>query len=483
MVKSVSLSTLSQKGGRPRFWLEGQRPVAAGFVPGARFIIEHVKQGILLKLADIGTNGVAKRERSNGRVDAIIDVTGEANLAPLQGCTTLRVTIGDGQIYISPVASEQRRVRRLARLRDRIQSGVSLVTAGIAAGGGVLSHAVHSGLKKANIPARLGMFNEIREDLVEQAIVNNDAVTPETVMLNMPLQELAFDDSVMSRLGEVDIVELGLPCSGASVAGRAKRKLDMPEAHPDVGHLAAGALAILAKLNPAAIIFENVVPYSNSASACILRQQLQDLGYVVHEKTMHGPDYGDLEARDRWCMVAMTKGIPFDMDLIPQPVVVERKLKDVMQSGEAVADRWSEMTGLKAKQERDIAAGKGFMMQIFTGEESTIKTLTKGIGKNRSTDPKIQHPENPELLRIPTAQEHAAFKGIPYQLVEGLSQTTAHELLGQSITYKAFEWMAAGVGTALKEWATTAATNIRQLIADIKANAQESQGQLYRVAA
>lgn len=483
MVKSVSLSTLTQKGGRPRFWLEGQRPVAAGFVPGARFIVEHVKQGILLKLAELGANGVSKRERSNGRVDAIIDITGEANLKPLEGCTTLRVTIGEGQIYISPIASEQRKARRLARLRDRINSGMQLVTAGIAAGGGVLSHAVHSGLKKALVPARLGVYNEIREDLVEQAIVNNDVITAETVMLNMPLQELAFDESVMSRLGEVDIVELGLPCSGASVAGRAKRKLDMPEAHPDVGHLAAGALAILAKLNPAAIIFENVVPYSNSASAYILRQQLRDLGYEVHEKTMHGPDYGDLEARDRWSMVAVTAGIPFDMDLMGTPTFVERKLKDVMETGEAVESRWSEMTGLKAKQERDIAAGKGFMMQIFTGEESTIKTLTKGICKNRSTDPKIQHPENPDLLRIPTAKEHAAYKGIPYALVEGLSQTTAHEVLGQSITYKAFEWLAQHVGTSLKQWALTASTDIRQLMADIKTSALSEQGQLYKVAA
>ncbi|UDM18879.1 hypothetical protein [Vogesella sp. XCS3] len=58
--------------------------------------------------------------------------------------------------------------------------------------------------------------------------------------------------------------------------------------------------------------------------------------------------------------------------------------------------------------------------------------------KNRSTDPKIAHPTNPDLLRIPTAREHCLIKGISPSLIEGLSETTAHELLGQSIIYNPF---------------------------------------------
>lgn len=485
-MNTVSLNRMSEKAGKPRFWLEGKRLSNCGFMPGKQFVVQPQGQGIVLKLVDSsGTNTVSRRERSSGRVDSIIDVTSQDALKPLEGCATLRVVWGEGQIFISPIASELRLVRRLKRLKEKVITGVKLATAGIAAGGGILSHAVHSGLKKAEVPAQLHAYNEIREDLVEQALRHNDVVNDQTIVLNLPLQELAYDEQVLSRVGEVDIIELGLPCSGASVAGRAKRKLDVPEAHPDVGHLAAGALAVVAKLNPAALIFENVVPYSSSASACILRQQLRDMGYEIHERQVFGPDFGDLEERTRWAMVAISKGIPFDFESMPVPGPSGRVLADVMEDPEAVANRWSRMEGLKAKQERDIASGKNFLMQVFTGKEATIKTLTKGITKNRSTDPKFQHPENPELLRIPTAKEHGAIKGIPTHLFEGMAETPANEMLGQSITYGAFEAIAAHVGLCVKNWAISSTESIRQLLARIRdaATNEASAQDLFKVAA
>lgn len=482
-VNTISTAKLSSKDGKSRLWIEGKRLTQAGFVPGHTFVIEEAKQGIVLKLADLGTNKVAKRERAGGRVDSIVDITNQATLAPLQGCKVLRVVLGEGQIFISAVASELRLMRRLNRLKERLVNGEALETAGIAAGGGILSHAVHAGLDEAGVPVTFKAYNEIRDDLVEHALANNDIISDDTIVLNLPLQELAYDEATLKRVGEVDVMELGLPCSGASVAGRAKRKLDFPEAHPHVGHLAAGALAIIAKLNPAALIFENVVPYANTASACILRQQLGDMGYEVHERNVFGPDFGDFEERTRWCMVAMSKGIPFNFDEMPMPVVVPRQLKEVMEPPEAVADRWSMMEGLKAKQARDLDEGKNFKMQIFTGDESTIKTLTKGITKNRSTDPKFRHPTNPDLLRIPTAKEHGAYKGIPEHLFQGMSQTTANEMLGQSITYKAFKHVAAFVGTSVKQWADSFTGTVQKMLKDINDVAAASESAQLKVAA
>jgi len=44
--------------------------------------------------------------------------------------------------------------------------------------------------------------------------------------------------------------------------------------------------------------------------------------------------------------------------------------------------------------------------------------------------------------------EHARLKGIPARIVEGLSTTVAHEVLGQSVVYPAFR----AVGRALGRW-------------------------------
>lgn len=454
MLTTAKIAPIKEHRGNPRLWMEGAAPGRAGFLPGLKFTVEPYRNGVLLKLDEGGRRTVSKKEKTDGTLTPILDINDAVDLAPLKGLDTVRVVFGQGQVLVTPLASEVRRRRRLNRLQERLRSGEPLQTAGIAAGGGVLSHAVHTGLSDAGVPCTLAAHNEIREDLMEHAVVHNDAFAPGTMLLNMPLQELAFDDEVLRRVGEVDIVELGLPCSGASVAGRAKRSLAMPEEHPDVGHLVVGALALLAKLNPAVCLFENVVPYRNTCSAVLIRQQLRDMGYVCHERELFGPDYGELEARTRWCLVAVTKGIEFDIDALMPPVVAPRTLSEVLDPPELVAERWSSMPGLKAKQVRDIEAGKGFMMQLFDGSESQIKTLTKGISKNRSTDPKIKHPTDPELLRIPTAAEHARCKGVPESLIAGLAQTTAHELLGQGIVYGPFRHLAKHIGLALKAWAS-----------------------------
>lgn len=453
MLTSVKITAIKEHRGSPRVWLEGSAPRNSGFLPGLKFVVVPHGNGVLLKLDENGDRTVSKKDRPSGVSHSVLDINSSTDLAALKGLETARAVFGEGQVLVTPLASEIRRQRRLGRLRARLSSGVALETAGIAAGGGVLSHAMHAGLQDAGVPSTLSVHNEIREDLTEQAVAHNDAFAKGTRILTMPLQELAFDDEVLRRVGECDIVELGLPCSGASVPGRTKRGLKMPEEHPDVGHLVVGALALLARLNPAVCVFENVVPYKNTCSAVLIRQQLRDMGYVCHERELFGPDFGELEARTRWCLVAVTKGIDFDIQSMEFPLLSPRALSEVLEPAANVADRWSPMTGLKAKQERDALAGKRFKMQLFDGSERQINTLTKGLTRNRSTDPKIRHPTNPDLLRIPTALEHARCKGVPEALIEGLPQCTANELLGQAVCYRPFRHLAKHIGKALKNWA------------------------------
>ncbi|WP_131367705.1 DNA cytosine methyltransferase [Comamonas thiooxydans] len=482
---TVTTRKLSERDGSPRLWLEGKRLLNSGFEPGHQFVVEPYGLGVVLKLQVQGTNKVSRRERKkDGRIDSIIDVRDSTALAPLMGCKAIRVVFGERQVFVSPMASELRLIRRVKRLMERLKAGKSLATAGVASGGGVLDHALHAGLRKAGIKAHLHAFNEIREDLTEQALEHNELLNDSTIVLNLPLQELAFDEMVMDRIGEVDVVCMGLPCSGASKAGRAKRRTDMPEAHPEVGHLVAGAVALLAKLNASVCIFENVIPWGNSASACILRQQLRDMAYETHERVLSGPEFGDLEARERFYMVAVSRGMDFDFDaMASKPACSSRTLADVLEPEEVVKDRWSTMDGLKAKQERDKEAGKNFMMRVFKAEDTFIGGLTKGMTKNRSTDPKIQHPTNPELLRVPTAIEHAACKGIPKHLIEGLPQTKANELLGQSVTYGAASSLGEHAGREILRWANSFGHCVKTALQQLRKTVPVGQSELFSAAA
>lgn len=435
----VAIAAIGQNKGTSRVWLQGNPLRRAGFEPRMKYAVT-AKDGIItLKRTEEGLKlrEVSSRKRQSGEFP-IIDINNAELAAMFEGLTHVRVIFKQGEISILPLATEVRAKERLDDARARMDAGLPLTVGSLAHGGGVLSHALEAGFAQYGVKTHLQFANEYRDDLTDHAMGNNSAWSENTMALQGGMQEFAFDDWVMSRIGRVNILEAGLPCSGASVAGRAKRNLVHAEAHPEVGHLVVAFLSIIARVNPAVILLENVTQYQNTASMDIIRNQLRDMCYEVHETTVDGADWNAMEHRKRMVMVAVTRGMSFDFTALQRPLRVERKLLEILEDVALDDPRWSPMEGLKAKEIRDKAAGKSFAMQIFDGESNKISTLTKGIGKNRSTDAKIRHPENPDLLRIPTPVEHARAKGIPEALVAGLAATTAHELMGQSIVYQPF---------------------------------------------
>ncbi|HEX7648514.1 MAG TPA: hypothetical protein VF450_14000, partial [Noviherbaspirillum sp.] len=103
------------------------------------------------------------------------------------------------------------------------------------------------------------------------------------------------------------------------------------------------------------------------------------------------------------------------------------------------------------KQERDIAKGNGFHMQLVSPADDSVPTIRKGYHKGGSTDPLVRHPKDLNLLRQFTAEEHASIKGVPVELVAGLSNTIAHEALGQGIIYKTFQDVGMLLGQAVQD--------------------------------
>lgn len=450
-MKHYLVVTLGLHRGAPRIWLQGANLAKAGFGPGMRFDVALQGDRLRLVLNQDGDRIVSRKRR--GEVEQpVIDINSRDVLSVFEGQESVRVLAFDGGITILPLASEVRRQQRLEEAWTTLQEGDPVSMGSLSHGGGILSHAMHAGLYREGVDAKLVFANEIRAELLDHAREANDAWEPDTVALSAPLQELAYDRWAMERLPRVTVLEAGLPCSGASASGRAKRKLSLPEEHPEVGHLVAPFLAFVAQVNPLVVVVENVPLYQTSASAAIMRNSLRDLGYEVHELILRGRDFKAIEDRDRLCLVAMTKGIEFDPLSIAIPDGERPMLGDVLEPLALDDPRWSTMAGLKAKETRDKEAGKGFRMQVFDGSCDRIGTITKGYAKVRSTDPKIRHPANPDLLRQLTPTEHAGVKQIPPHLVAGLADTTAHEVLGQSVIYQPFVAIGSLIARALKAW-------------------------------
>jgi DNA (cytosine-5)-methyltransferase 1 len=449
---AYAVKKIGSSRGAPRVWIEGWQANSAGFSPRSRYNVIKTAHSVVLSLSKEGERTVSFKQK-NGQDLPVIDLNSKAVLDIFEDCECVRVMFYENEIVLLPVASDEAKMESKNRIAAKIANGEPLSSGSVCHGGGILTHAVHAGLSKAGLSVKTSFVIEMREDLVAQSQRVNSAIDRDTMIFEAPLQEIAYD--FHQNIPKVDILEMGLPCSGASLAGRAKHGTDMAEAHPLVGWLVAPALTILARANPYIVLIENVPTYANSASAEILRGQLRHMGYSVHESVLDGADFGSLEHRKRWCVVAVRDGLEFSFDNLPRPSA-PASLGELLDDIPANDPRWREMSGLKAKQERDRAAGKGFMMQIVDAKSTKCPTITKGYQKNRSTDPKVRHPADKNLLRLFTPAEHARIKRIPEALVAGIdSLTQAHEILGQSIVYSVFESVAQGVGESILKFDKT----------------------------
>ena len=453
-MQALSIARIgSDKRGTARIWLEGRRLLRAGFVPAARYQIslDESTRTITLSLAANGERLVSRKMRGDVELP-VIDIANGKLLDAFDGLESVKIRFEDGAVVISPTANDLRKIERTERLRKRMNSGTPLSVGSVSTGLGILALAMHEGLEAAGLRSDLKFAVDIEPAYLEQCAKANPAWDDATIAVEAPMQELAFDASALMRLPKVDILEAGIPCTAHSPAGRAKKSLGKPEDDPQAGHLVAGFLAIAAAVNPAVILVENVPSYMTSASFSILTNQLREWGYAVHADVLKGEEFGCLEHRDRMAMVAVTEGIEFDIETLIVPDTEPAILGDYLEDVPDDSPLWSPMSYLREKEERDIAAGKGFRMQIFQPDSHKIATLTRGYAKIRSTDPKLQHPTDPKLLRQITPLEHARIKGVPEKMVEGLGITLAHQMLGQSILAKPFRALADHIGNALVAW-------------------------------
>lgn len=452
-VEGYYIKKIGKNRGAPRVWLEGTQTSRAGFIPGQRFDLSVQGSMIVLQANPDGSRIVSGKKVGETN-NPIIDINSKELLAIFDGMASIRIVVKKDQIYLMPLASEIKKRERFDRLKSKLENGDPLAIGSLSHGAGILSNAIHSGMRTAGMPTDLVFANDIEGDLLEHAAVHNDAWNERTKVISAPMQELAFDDRGVACLPKVEILEMGLPCTGASRAGRSKNALVHAEAHPDVGHLLVGALIIVGKTNPAIVVLENVPEYATSASADILRNQLRDLGYTAHERILNGRQWGTLENRNRWCMVAVTNGISFDFEQLQPPGDSGLKVKDIIDHTIGPDDeKWRTFDYLKSKEIRDAEKGNSFSMQIVDLEDDLIPTLRKGYHKGGSTDPLLKHPTNRDLLRQFTAKEHARIKQVPEWLIEGVSNTTGHSILGQAIVYPPFRDLGQHIGGALVDFA------------------------------
>ena len=450
----ILIRQLGTHRGAPRLYIDSPALELAGLRPGATVTQEiHASEFRLTWRVDAqGSRKVSRKVhqlKRGTRVVPVLDINSAQDLAVFAGCAAVRIVIQADAVHILLPASTAKALSRLARLSAKLALGQPLTTAGLAFGAGIANKALHDGLAEAGVNTELVLASELCEDYVELASQNNPVVKAATTVAAIPMQELAVDDWLLQRLGSVDILEAGIPCSGASKAGRAKRRLAQMEDHPLVGHLIGAALQVIGRLQPAVVLIENVESYSHTASATILRGWLRDAGYAVAEVVLDAADFGSLETRVRWFLVAHPPELDLDLSQVRPPTAEPQRLADVLEPIGPDDERYGTVEYLKAKEERDAESGSGFAMQWLTPESSSVPTLRKGYHKGGSTDPRLKHPSDPSRSRLLTGLEHARIKGVDEELVAGACETVIHQVCGQAVDTRPVMAIGRRIGLAL----------------------------------
>lgn len=381
-VKQYVYTQISEHRNSKRVWLEGRRLADAGFVKGARFtpIWDASRCQLTFKLDENGKKAVSGRvNKPTGIVKPIIDML-DQSLAPAG--TRLRVTIMQGLIICNLHHEEQNKWDREQRLLEIAGGKRSLKEGSLCTGIGVSTYGAHESFKNHGIHSELEWVVDVEQKYLEAAVQNNPALNDDTQLIVGSIEEVEPE-----LLSKVDVLTVSLPCTGFSLAGRAKLGLTFGEAHPEAATAVFGLMQTIKQTNPAVILSENVKQAKDSATYHLLISELERLGYEVQETILNGSDAGTLEDRERYFFVAVSSGLADYInieDIKPQPRIYS-VMADVKDNDEVTNDMWKPYTYLNEKAIRDKEQGKGFARQYINELSEKLGCIGRHYKKARST--------------------------------------------------------------------------------------------------
>lgn len=113
--------------------------------------------------------------------------------------------------------------------------------------------------------------------------------------------------------GHIDLLAGGPPCQPFSIAGK---RLGLEDRR---GNLIFRFNDLVAEIRPTAFIFENVPNLIRIEGGSLIErmdEELRSLGYDVHHRLLNAADFGVAQARRRFVMVGVPKGVRF---AFPEP--------------------------------------------------------------------------------------------------------------------------------------------------------------------
>lgn len=442
----ISYTYLGEHRDNLRFWQEGLRLSDAGFTKGTPIRIRQVPEMscFIIEVDKDNPNMTVSGRKKGEDVTPIIDINNQELEKTFGDMRLLRASYFPGKIIAQAHPQEFNRIVAMSDLESNIASGV--VTMGtLCVGGGICSTAIKEGSEAEGLRVESEWVVDIENKYLQSLLDNTPVASDRTTIVHGAMNDVEVD-----QLSPVNVLNMSLPCTGFSPAGIAKNRLENPEAHSTAGTAILKAIETIEKKMPPVIWNENVKDFASSASAALLGSRLRQLGYHV-SVGVFGGEMGTLENRERSIMLATHPSLSLTLNTLKAVMQKEACVRDILEPITLDDPMWKTYSYLADKEVRDKAAGKGFARQLLTGDETLVGVLGAGYAKARSTEPFLQHPTNPELSRLFTPLEHARLMKIPHRLVQNLSKTVAHQVMGQSGSYALFTAIGQFMASELKQ--------------------------------
>ena len=160
------------------------------------------------------------------------------------------------------------------------------------------------------------------------AAADSDPVAMESHAANIPgltwVGDLTNPDDLLSQLQEwgidrVDLLAGGPPCQPFSRAGTAKIghlvKMGVRQHHDERAGLWRSFFAVIDRLKPRAVLFENVPDFTRAQGGTLLialADELRARGYDPHARVLDAWKYGVPQRRSRLFVVGVSSGVSFE---------------------------------------------------------------------------------------------------------------------------------------------------------------------------
>ena len=199
---------------------------------------------------------------------------------------------------------------------------------------------------------------------------------------------------------EVDLIMHGSPCQDFSIAGK------NAGGDKDSGtrsSLMYETLRIVEKLKPKYVIWENVKnllskKHRHNFDAYLV--SMEKLGYNSYYQVLNAKDYGVPQTRERVFTVSIRNDGEFDSYfLFPEPIPLEKKLKDVLEENVDESYYLSEkaVAGFLASTEKAKLKGNGFEFKPIERERERERNCAHDRNATRKPTDRQLHPRGGAL--------------------------------------------------------------------------------------